>query len=1165
MSELLFHSGIDDGFEKDLKKMNSKLNEFTSHAQKSAAEIDKAYERAFETAPKDVQELNALLTAQQGVVKQLEKEYEKTAKAVEKVPAGMAKMKMLDELEKQKQAIEEESAALQGLRDSKGQTGQATVQLRTQLMKMRDEMASLRIAGKQNTEEYRTLELQMGKLGTAYREVQTAQKAMSTGASQIQGVVQGVQGLMGAYTMGSGVIGAFTSDNEKLQEIQTRMQSSMAILMGMQQVANALHSTSAFRITTVASVTRLWNAVNGRASAGLMALGVSAKFANVASKALIGTLTLGLSVAIGAAIVMINRYSAAKKKAREETEAQTKAVQEGSVKQITAFVSLQRSFNSLEGDAKKQAEWLEKNKKGFEDLGLSVVGVTDAERILNQQADVFVQSMYKRALALYNYEKAQDVIKKRIEDEAQLERLRTSTSSTSFVGRMLGGQGVAAAGRQLAISTLSASIDTAMSRAQEYLDKFVHLNAEVDAAFDEMNAGTGKTVAQQLESLELLYTQRQNNVKKTITDDKEMQRALLENEMWYLKQRKRLAETALDKEKIEGQMIDVGIRYAGMTDNPLQQLELQYAKALLISKRNQREQLTSEEQFKIQLLELEKTHIQNILKYEKQELAVVRLRAREEEVDAELAYALEQERLRQRDRFDIMLDAKAEILRLEKELQKEISNAQAQELLERIEEQKKIIEGAELYTGEKELGTKVSQAATVFAHSIQGINSELATLAQSIGSVFDAFQEGGTSAARITSVISLVTTAIRSTAEFSVRQANKQARQYDEMNKTLLQTMRREQAYNDILQARREISEKINVFMQPHHVDTYTAAIQASTVAQSRYNDAITALQDGIEGMTDANGRSRIYDLLTADSLYDRITRSLYEQDVDATGIFAEEKRVREIQKRAEEAGAAVNSTLEQMGKKAGDMAQFSAEEWEMFFSVLEKGGHVANETTKALIQEMQEAASEYQAAMDEMLSVIESVAGSLGNALSDSMVRSIREGTDAMEDFGNSLNDVLLQMAKAEMNKMFFKGLFDSLQAEMQSSMTPGGDMNWEDDLLRFYSKLPDAIGHADTFLRQFDAQMKEMGFAGVEEPTAQQGRAGMIRQAITEDTGTELVGRLAAIMLSNERMAMNSAQMMDVAVRQLMLIGQIAQHTEFLPEIADNTRRTYQALGNI
>lgn len=1165
MSELLFHSGIDDGFEKDLKKMNSKLNEFTSGAESSASRIEKAYQRALKTAPVDVKELNEAIRQQSLTVKDLETQYDKTAKAIEKMPAGLAQQEMIKELHKQRSAIDEEAAALKGLQGAQGDTKQTTIQLRTQLMNMRDGMTQLRLEGKQGTEEYRKMEAEMKRLGTAYREVQTAQRVMTTGASQVQGVVQGVQGLMGAYAMGSGIISAFTSDSERLQEIQTKMQTSMAILMGMQQVANTLHSTSAFRITTVASVTKLWTAVNGRASASVMALGVSAKFANVASKALIGTLTLGLSVAIGAAIVLFNRYSAAKKKAREETEAQTKAVQEGATKQITSFKSLQASFNSLEGDAKKQAEWLEKNKKGFEDLGLSVVGVTDAERILNQQADVFVQSMYKRALALYNYEKAQDVIKKRIEDEVELERLKTSTSSTSFVGRILGGDRVAAAGRQLAISTLSASIDASMPRVQEYLDKFVQLNQEVDDAFSTLNAGTGMSVEEQTKNLELLYQRRQNDARRTITDNKEMQMKLLENEMWYLKKKKQLTDNALERERIEGQMIDVGIRYAGLTEDPLQQLELQYAKALLIAKRNQREQLASEEQFKMELLELERKHVQNILKYEKQELAIVRLRAREEELEEELAIAKENERLRQRDRFDIILDAKAEILRIEKELQKEITNVQAEELLQRIEEQKKIIEGQELYTGDKETAKDVKQAATIFAHSIQGISSELATLAQSIGSVFDAFQEGGTTAAKITSVVSLVTTAITSSVELQTRITNKQARQYDEMNKSILQTIRRERVYNEILREREEIMNRTNVFIEKHHTDTYTQSMAQAAAAQERYNDSLKTLQNGIAGIEKANVRSRIYDLLTADTMYDRIARSLYEQDIESSGMFGDGKRMKEIEKRAKEAQQAIDGTLKQMGKTAGDMARFSAEEWELFFSVLEKGGHITNETTRQLVEEMQEAAQEYQTAMDEMLSVIESVAGRLGNALSDSMVRSIREGTDAMEDFGNSLNDVLLQMAKAQMNKMFFEGLFDELQAEMQASMAPGGDKNWEDDLLRFYEQLPDAIGHADSFLRQFDAQMQEMGFAGVQESAAQQGRAGMIRQAITEDTGSELVGRLGAIMLSNERMAMDSQQMLDMAMRQLMFLGQISQHTEYLPEIADNTRRTHQALSNL
>src|SRR5678815_2836174 len=96
-----------------------------------------------------------------------------------------------------------------------------------------------------------------------------------------------------------------------MAEIQTRLQGIMAMSIGLMQVSNALHSTSAFRITTVNKVKEIWAATNLKVAT---TLGIS----NAAAKALMGTLTLGLSAAITVAVYAFNKFSARQKKAAEE-------------------------------------------------------------------------------------------------------------------------------------------------------------------------------------------------------------------------------------------------------------------------------------------------------------------------------------------------------------------------------------------------------------------------------------------------------------------------------------------------------------------------------------------------------------------------------------------------------------------------------------------------------------------------------------------------------------------------------------------------------------------------------------------------------------------------------------------------------------------------------
>ena len=83
MPGLYFDSGIDDGFEKDLDKINTELNKVGKTAESTGSRIDKAFERAFSSAPKSLSELKESIQAQTVTVKDLENQYKSTAAAID--------------------------------------------------------------------------------------------------------------------------------------------------------------------------------------------------------------------------------------------------------------------------------------------------------------------------------------------------------------------------------------------------------------------------------------------------------------------------------------------------------------------------------------------------------------------------------------------------------------------------------------------------------------------------------------------------------------------------------------------------------------------------------------------------------------------------------------------------------------------------------------------------------------------------------------------------------------------------------------------------------------------------------------------------------------------------------------------------------------------------
>ena len=437
----------------DLNDMRRKAEEYRKEVTKMGVVTDEsgnvistAWQRVSDAAKKSnisriteemTGDVSANIEIQKKVLKDLEEQYKNVSKAVEDAAPGVAKSKLQQELSAIKKEIDGEKQALQELEKVQQQYGQSNLTLRTQIYNVRNEMGRLRMQGQTNTEQYRQLEAELGRLGTAYRQLQYEQKALSTGATQWGGIISGIQGVTGAFAAAQGVMGLFVTDNEKLAKIQTRLQAVMAITIGMQQVSNTLHATSAFRMTTVRRVTELFTGAQTKLAT---ALGISALKAQV----LMGTLTLGLSAAITGIIYLINKWSSAQKKAAEEQkniiDAQKRAA-ESIGEQVVSFKKLQKGWNELGDDLEKKKKYIIDNKDEMDKLGISVNNVSDAENLFVLNGDKFINALSIKAKAIASMELATEKYKKSISEMVEAEEKATKRLKEEILKRASGEKG----------------------------------------------------------------------------------------------------------------------------------------------------------------------------------------------------------------------------------------------------------------------------------------------------------------------------------------------------------------------------------------------------------------------------------------------------------------------------------------------------------------------------------------------------------------------------------------------------------------------------------------------------------------------------------------------------------------------------------------------------
>lgn len=433
------------------------------------------------------------ITIQKKVIAQLQKELKPLQAAFDKVNIGTSDPKVIAERKRLSGVIRQmtadlraEEKALTELEQRTGSTTQKMTSLRTQMMNVRNAMGALKLAGKENTAEYARLEEQLGTLGTAYRELRTVEQAVSTGGTQLAGFMDGLNALTGTISAGAGAVALFNGDSEKMAEIQTKLQGIMAISIGLMQVSNALHSTSAFRITTVATAKRLWAAANLKVAT---TLGIT----NVQAKALMATLTLGLSVAITAVIYLFDKFISQQKKAAEETKKFTESVSEGSAEQLASYDKLRKSYQALNGDIEKQTQFLEDNKKEFEDLGVAFNNVNEAEHFFNNEGkQAFKAGIIERAKSIALMEMVAEKYKTVVAKELKYEKMNDTKQVYQAAGQFARGSFVTVENNDK--KNLKKEIDKQNKEIDDYITRSLKHQENATKAFLDAGINNTKTI-----------------------------------------------------------------------------------------------------------------------------------------------------------------------------------------------------------------------------------------------------------------------------------------------------------------------------------------------------------------------------------------------------------------------------------------------------------------------------------------------------------------------------------------------------------------------------------------------------------------------------------------------------------------------------------------------
>lgn len=334
--------------------------------------------------------------------------------------------RLLQEIGESADALAEEERAFKKRYEEVQKNAAAQKTFRTQLREVREELAAMELAGETNSEAYAKLQARFGQLSEAMDAVTTQANILKKGERGWEGLISGISGVAGAFSAAQGAVSLFAGENENMQKIMVKIQSLMAITIGLREVQLMLDKDEAFMLVTLRKAKDLYTAAITRMS---VALGIS----NVAAKALMATLTLGLSVAITAVITLVSKYISKTREAKKAQEEFNSKVAEIAVEPVAKINELAYAWGKLGDDMNAKKQFVEENAEKFKELGVQVNNVYDAENLLVNNKDAFVKAQVEKAKALAATSKASEIAQKWLENQLKLEEAKKTPKVTRYV------------------------------------------------------------------------------------------------------------------------------------------------------------------------------------------------------------------------------------------------------------------------------------------------------------------------------------------------------------------------------------------------------------------------------------------------------------------------------------------------------------------------------------------------------------------------------------------------------------------------------------------------------------------------------------------------------------------------------------------------------------
>lgn len=134
-----------------------------------------------------------------------------------------------------------------------------SVSLKTQLKALKDELNKLETQGKENTAQFAQTALAAAKLEDQISDTNERVRVLASDTFKFDAAVGAVQGLAAGFAVAQGAAALFGEENKDLEKVIAKTQGAIALLNGVQEIANLLSGQSAVKLAVLTTAQNLFN------------------------------------------------------------------------------------------------------------------------------------------------------------------------------------------------------------------------------------------------------------------------------------------------------------------------------------------------------------------------------------------------------------------------------------------------------------------------------------------------------------------------------------------------------------------------------------------------------------------------------------------------------------------------------------------------------------------------------------------------------------------------------------------------------------------------------------------------------------------------------------------------------------------------------------------